>query len=118
MKSCGPSRSRSRRYSFTVAAGDLVGASPLVSAAFHDEPVVEEMNSLGLDVTSVGNHEFDEGVDGAATAAATAAATPPTAARTATASPAPTYPMLAANVVYKKNHRRSCGRTRSGRSAA
>jgi 5'-nucleotidase len=49
-------------YSFTVAAGDLVGASPLVSAAFHDEPVIEEMNSLGLDVTSVGNHEFDEGV--------------------------------------------------------
>ncbi|MGO4254852.1 bifunctional metallophosphatase/5'-nucleotidase [Marmoricola sp. RAF53] len=47
---------------FTVAAGDLVGASPLVSAAFHDEPAVEEMNSLGLDVTSVGNHEFDEGV--------------------------------------------------------
>ena len=49
-------------YSFTVAAGDLVGGTPLVSAAFHDEPVVEEMNALGLDVTSVGNHEFDEGV--------------------------------------------------------
>lgn len=49
-------------YSFTVAAGDLVGASPLVSAAFHDEPTVDEMNALGLDVTSVGNHEFDEGV--------------------------------------------------------
>lgn len=49
-------------HSFTVAAGDLVGATPLVSAAFHDEPVVDEMNSLGLDVTSVGNHEFDEGV--------------------------------------------------------
>jgi 5'-nucleotidase len=50
-------------YVYTVGAGDLVGASPLVSAAFHDEPVVEEMNSLGLDITSVGNHEFDEGVD-------------------------------------------------------
>ncbi|GAA4860440.1 bifunctional metallophosphatase/5'-nucleotidase [Kitasatospora terrestris] len=45
----------------TVAAGDLVGASPLVSALFHDEPTVEAMNKLGLDVTSVGNHEFDEG---------------------------------------------------------
>jgi 5'-nucleotidase len=45
----------------TVAAGDLIGASPLLSAAFHDEPSVEAMNSLGLDVTSVGNHEFDEG---------------------------------------------------------
>jgi len=48
---------------FTVAAGDLIGASPLVSAAFHDEPSIEEMNSLGLEITSVGNHEFDEGVD-------------------------------------------------------
>jgi 5'-nucleotidase len=46
----------------TVAAGDNVGASPLVSAAFHDEPIIEIENSFGLDVTSVGNHEFDEGV--------------------------------------------------------
>jgi 5'-nucleotidase len=45
----------------TVAAGDLIGASPLVSAAFHDEPSIEEMNALGLQMTSVGNHEFDEG---------------------------------------------------------
>jgi 5'-nucleotidase len=46
----------------TVGAGDLIGASPLVSALFHDEPTIESMNSLGLDVTGVGNHEFDEGV--------------------------------------------------------
>jgi 5'-nucleotidase len=46
-----------------VAAGDLIGASPLLSAAFHDEPTIEAMNALGLDITSVGNHEFDEGVD-------------------------------------------------------
>ncbi|WP_020145731.1 bifunctional UDP-sugar hydrolase/5'-nucleotidase [Terracoccus sp. 273MFTsu3.1] len=45
----------------TVAAGDMVGASPLLSAAFHDEPTVEALNSLGLDITAVGNHEFDEG---------------------------------------------------------
>jgi 5'-nucleotidase len=45
----------------TVAAGDLIGATPLLSAAFHDEPTVETMNKLGLDITSVGNHEFDEG---------------------------------------------------------
>jgi 5'-nucleotidase len=45
----------------TVAAGDNVGASPLVSAAFHDEPAIEIENALGLDVSSVGNHEFDEG---------------------------------------------------------
>jgi 5'-nucleotidase len=45
----------------TVAAGDLVGATPLLSAAFHDEPSIEAMNELGLDVAAVGNHEFDEG---------------------------------------------------------
>ena len=47
----------------TVAAGDLIGASPLLSAAFHDEPTITAMNLLGLDVSSVGNHEFDEGVN-------------------------------------------------------
>jgi 5'-nucleotidase len=47
----------------TVGAGDLIGASPLVSALFHDEPAIESLNSLGLDVSGVGNHEFDEGVD-------------------------------------------------------
>ncbi|WP_067181671.1 bifunctional metallophosphatase/5'-nucleotidase [Microtetraspora niveoalba] len=45
-----------------VAAGDLIGASPLVSAAFHDEPTVQVLGALGLDVSSVGNHEFDEGL--------------------------------------------------------
>jgi 2',3'-cyclic-nucleotide 2'-phosphodiesterase (5'-nucleotidase family) len=49
------------RDTATVAAGDLIGASPLLSAAFHDEPTIEAMNALGLDATAVGNHEFDEG---------------------------------------------------------
>ena len=49
------------RATVTVGAGDLVGASPLVSAAFHDEPSIELMNNLGLQISSVGNHEFDEG---------------------------------------------------------
>ncbi|MCC6552677.1 MAG: bifunctional metallophosphatase/5'-nucleotidase [Polyangiaceae bacterium] len=44
-----------------VSAGDLIGASPLVSALFHDEPTIEAMNAIGLDYNSVGNHEFDEG---------------------------------------------------------
>lgn len=48
-------------YSVTAAAGDLIGASPLLSGLFHDEPTVQAMNKLDLDVTSVGNHEFDEG---------------------------------------------------------
>jgi 5'-nucleotidase len=45
----------------TVAAGDLIGASPLISAAYHDEPTVEALNLMGLDYAAVGNHEFDEG---------------------------------------------------------
>ncbi|MDB5971282.1 MAG: bifunctional metallophosphatase/5-nucleotidase [Hydrocarboniphaga sp.] len=44
-----------------VAAGDLIGASPLVSSLFHDEPTVESLNQLGLEYSSVGNHEFDDG---------------------------------------------------------
>jgi 5'-nucleotidase len=44
-----------------VSAGDLVGASPLLSALFHDEPTIEAMNAIGLDINAVGNHEFDEG---------------------------------------------------------
>src|SRR5215831_17254809 len=46
-----------------VAAGDLIGASPLASALTHDEPSIALMDALGLDVSSVGNHEFDEGAD-------------------------------------------------------
>src|SRR4051794_40038949 len=45
----------------TVAAGDMVGASPLLSAAFHHEPTVEAPNSPGPDIPSRGNPEFDEG---------------------------------------------------------
>jgi 5'-nucleotidase len=46
-----------------VAAGDLIGASPFLSAMFHDEPTIESLSMMGLEVASVGNHEFDEGVD-------------------------------------------------------
>jgi 5'-nucleotidase len=51
------------RNTVVVSAGDLVGASPLLSALFHDEPTVEAMNEIGLDINAVGNHEFDEGTD-------------------------------------------------------
>jgi 5'-nucleotidase len=44
-----------------VAAGDLVGASPLISAFYHDEATIEAMNALGLEFAAVGNHEFDAG---------------------------------------------------------
>ncbi|MEV0386176.1 bifunctional metallophosphatase/5'-nucleotidase [Nonomuraea sp. NPDC050643] len=44
-----------------VAQGDLIGATPLISAAYHDEPSIEFLDKLGLKVAAVGNHEFDEG---------------------------------------------------------
>jgi 5'-nucleotidase len=52
-----------RKNSIFVAAGDLIGASPFLSALFHDEPTVEALSLMGLEVASVGNHEFDEGKD-------------------------------------------------------
>src|SRR3954463_2566595 len=54
-------RERTNRNSLVVAAGDLIGGSPLLSALYHDEPTIEAMNLIGLDLASVGNHEFDEG---------------------------------------------------------
>lgn len=54
-------RAQAGDRSLTVAAGDLIGGSTFLSGLFHDEPTVESMEALGLDVTSVGNHEFDEG---------------------------------------------------------
>ncbi|MFD9353668.1 bifunctional metallophosphatase/5'-nucleotidase [Streptomyces sp. NPDC060031] len=52
---------KGHEYSVTAAAGDMIGGSPMLSGIFHDEPTVEALNKLKLDVTSVGNHEFDEG---------------------------------------------------------
>jgi 5'-nucleotidase len=48
-------------HSILVSAGDLIGASPLISGLFHDEPTIEAMNLIGLELNGVGNHEFDEG---------------------------------------------------------
>jgi 5'-nucleotidase len=47
----------------TVAQGDLIGASPLISAAYHDEPSVEFLGRVGVTASAVGNHEFDEGYE-------------------------------------------------------
>ncbi|MFI1453182.1 bifunctional metallophosphatase/5'-nucleotidase [Streptomyces roseus] len=52
---------KGHEYSVTAAAGDMIGGSPMLSGLFHDEPTVEALNKLKLDVSSVGNHEFDEG---------------------------------------------------------
>ncbi len=48
-------------YTVQVSAGDMVGASPVLSALFHDEPTVMAFNRMGFDFNVPGNHEFDEG---------------------------------------------------------
>ncbi len=45
-----------------VTAGDMIGASPIQSALFHDEPTIDVLNMMGFQLSAVGNHEFDEGV--------------------------------------------------------
>jgi 5'-nucleotidase len=45
-----------------VSAGDMVGATPLMSALFQDEPTIEAMNAIGIDFHAIGNHEFDAGI--------------------------------------------------------
>lgn len=52
-----------RKNTAFVAAGDLIGASPFLSALFHDEPTIEALSMMGLEIAAVGNHEFDEGRD-------------------------------------------------------
>ncbi|TNC26148.1 bifunctional metallophosphatase/5'-nucleotidase [Amycolatopsis alkalitolerans] len=49
------------RDSLVLSAGDNVGASPLTSALFHDEPTIDFLNEIGVRASVVGNHEFDEG---------------------------------------------------------
>lgn len=51
----------SNPHTVVVSAGDNIGASPLVSALFHDEPTIEALGAAGLDFSAAGNHEFDEG---------------------------------------------------------
>lgn len=49
--------------SVMVGSGDLIGASPLISGLFHDEPAIEVLSSMGMRYAGVGNHEFDEGIN-------------------------------------------------------
>ncbi len=46
-----------------VAAGDLIGGTPLLSALFFDEVTLESLSTMGLHISAVGNHEFDRGQD-------------------------------------------------------
>jgi 5'-nucleotidase len=54
-------RRAGRDHVLVLSGGDLIGASPLTSALFHDEPTIEVMNRIGVDANVVGNHEFDRG---------------------------------------------------------
>ncbi|MDQ0378351.1 bifunctional metallophosphatase/5'-nucleotidase [Amycolatopsis thermophila] len=49
------------KNSVLLSTGDNVGASPVASALFHDEPTIDFLNELGVRASVVGNHEFDEG---------------------------------------------------------
>jgi 5'-nucleotidase len=89
-----------------VSAGDLVGASPLGSALFHDEPTIEVMNAIGLDLNALGNHEFDHGVQHLLRLANGGCRQPPVANRQSCAGidrafSGAQFTFVAANVVYR-----------------
>jgi 5'-nucleotidase len=91
-------------HSVFVSTGDLIGASPLVSALFRDEPTIEAMNRMGLDLNAVGNHEFDQGVAELQRLIGGGCATTPRGEVATCANPAGRYdgarfPFIAANVV-------------------
>ena len=48
---------------FVVSTGDSIGATPLISAYFHDEPTIKVLNMMGLQFSAVGNHELDKGLE-------------------------------------------------------
>lgn len=48
-------------HTLVIGDGDLIGATPLASGFFHDEPTIDILNQIGLDLSTVGNHEFDKG---------------------------------------------------------
>lgn len=49
------------KNSLVLSAGDNIGASPLDSALFHDEPTMDLLNDIGVSASAIGNHELDEG---------------------------------------------------------
>jgi len=47
----------------TFMAGDSIGATPPISSFFEDEPAIRTMNMMGVTADTLGNHNFDRGVD-------------------------------------------------------
>jgi 5'-nucleotidase len=87
-----------------VSAGDLIGATPLISALFHDEPTIEAFNLMELDYNGVGNHEFDEGVD-ELLRMQRGGCHPVDGCQDGDPFEGASFKFLAANVTYKKNDR-------------
>lgn len=52
---------RQNPLNVVVGAGDFIGATPLTSSLFFDEPAIEVLNRIGMEFNAVGNHEFDQG---------------------------------------------------------
>ena len=97
-----PARRRTRTR-VVVSAGDLIGASPLLSALFHDEPTIEAINLIGPRLQRGRQPRVRRGRRTSCCACRTAAATRSTAATTATTSPGADFRFLAANVVREDN---------------
>ena len=100
-----------------LSAGDMVGATPLLSALFHDEPTIEAFNLMGLDFNGVGNHEFDEGVD-ELLRLQNGGCHPVDGCQDGDGFAGADFGFLAANVAYKSTARRSSRRTPSASSRA
>src|SRR4029079_8654673 len=88
--------------------GDLIGAAPLVSTLFRHESTIEVMNAIGLDASTVGNHEFDAGAAELKRIAAGGCAprTPEAVATSCTLAPytGARFPYLSANVFDSRDH--------------
>lgn len=56
-------RAAENENTLLLHAGDMIGASPPVSALLRDEPTIEFLNRMGFDIGTIGNHEFDRGSD-------------------------------------------------------
>ncbi|WP_052356829.1 cell wall-binding repeat-containing protein [[Clostridium] dakarense] len=51
------------KNTLTMSAGDAVGGSPAVAALKQDQPTLEILKEMNVDIVTTGNHEYDEGVD-------------------------------------------------------
>ena len=47
---------------FTISAGDNIGAAPPISSQFEELPTIESMNLMKFDVSGFGNHEHDRNI--------------------------------------------------------